>query len=122
MDERLINLVEEISSLGIIPGVALHNPVKTMKFIIENNLNVKAILVPFNVNGLYMGNKEELEKLVDENDQYSFIGMKTLAVGKLSPQKAYEYIKQHNICAVTIGMVSIEEAKESTQTALNIFQ
>ena len=121
MDNRLINLLEEISSLGIIPGVALHNPVKTMNFIMENELNVKAILVPFNANGLYMGNKEELEKLVDENKQYSFIGMKTLAAGKLPPQKTYDYIKQHNISAVTIGMVSIEEAKESTQIALKVF-
>ncbi len=122
MDDRLINLVEEISSLGIIPGVALHNPVKTMKFIMENELKVKAILVPFNANGLYMGNKEELEKLVDENKHYSFIGMKTLAAGKLPPQKAYDYIKKHNIKAVTIGMVSVEEAKESTQIALNSLQ
>ena len=45
--------------------------------------------------------------------------MKTLAAGKLDPKKAYEYISKHNICAVTIGMVTTEEAEISTKIALD---
>jgi hypothetical protein len=44
--------------------------------------------------------------------------MKTLAAGKLDPNKAYEYISKHNICCTTIGMVSVNEARESTKMAL----
>ena len=82
------------------------------------NTDVKTFLVPFNLNGLYMGNQKELEELIDQLKDYSFIGMKTLAAGKLDPDTAMNYIAKHNICAVTIGMVSIEEAEVSTKKAL----
>ena len=118
-NEQLIDMIDNIKSRGVIPGVALHSPIETLEFIIEHELNVKAILVPFNANGLYMGEQTRLEEMVDQLKQYSFIGMKTLAAGKLDPQKAYSYIQKHNICAVAIGMVSVTQAKESTQIALD---
>jgi hypothetical protein len=118
-DEQLINMLDDISSRGIMPGVALHSPIETLEFIIEEGLDVKAILVPFNANGLYMGDQTRLEEMIDQLEQYYFIGMKTLAAGKLDPQKAYSYIQQHNICATAIGMVSIHQARESTKVALN---
>jgi len=67
-----------------------------------------------------MGNKQRLEEMVDRLDQYSFIGMKTLAAGKLDPEEAYSYIQKHNICAVAIGMVSTSQAEESTKIALSV--
>jgi hypothetical protein len=121
-DERLVNMLEEISSRGVIPGIALHTPIETLEFITEQELEVAAILVPFNANGLYMGEKKRLEKMVDRLDQYSFIGMKTLAAGKLDPEKAYSYIQKHNICAVAIGMVSTSQAEESTKIALSVLK
>jgi hypothetical protein len=66
-----------------------------------------------------MGNVEELESIVDNKDGYWFVGMKTLAAGRLSPSEAFEYISKHNICSVTIGMVSTEEAEITTKIALN---
>ncbi|MBA7550894.1 hypothetical protein ES705_43424 [subsurface metagenome] len=48
--------------------------------------------------------------------------MKTLEAGKLEPHKAFEYISKHNICCSTIGMVTVEEAKISTEIALNVLQ
>jgi hypothetical protein len=120
-DNRLINLINEISSTGVIPGIALHNPVPTLKFALDNT-DVKVFLIPFNFNGIYMGNQRELEELVDDLKDCYFIGMKTLAAGKLDPDHAYAYIKKHNICAVTIGMVSIEEAKFTTQKAIEYLQ
>ena len=66
-----------------------------------------------------MEKPKELEKIVDNTQDYSFVAMKTLAAGKLKPNRAFEYISKHNISAVTIGMVNIEEAKESTKIALN---
>ena len=44
--------------------------------------------------------------------------MKTLAAGKLTPKQAYEYVSKHNICCTTIGMVNVDEARESTEIAL----
>jgi len=118
MDDKLNKLVDEVASRGVIPGIALHNPVPTLKYALENLPQVKAFLTPLNANGLYMGDNEALEKIVDDNKDLYFIGMKTLAAGKLEPKEAYEYISKHNICAVAIGMVTVEEAEASTKVAL----
>jgi putative N-acetylmannosamine-6-phosphate epimerase len=117
--KNLLQLLNEISSQGIIPGIATHDPVSTLKYCFENSLNVKAFLIPFNAKGYMMGNVEELESIVDNKDGYWFVGMKTLAAGRLSPSEAFEYISKHNICSVTIGMVSTEEAEITTKIALN---
>lgn len=122
MDDRLNRLVDEIASRGVNPGIALHNAVPTLEYALENLPQVKAFLVPFNANGLYMGDKEALEKIVDNNKDKWFVGMKTLAAGKLEPLEAYDYISKHNICAVTIGMVTVEEAETSTKIALQALQ
>ncbi|MFX1347612.1 MAG: hypothetical protein ACFE92_02990 [Promethearchaeota archaeon] len=115
---NLIKLLDDISGYGIIPGVATHDPIPTIQYCIENSLNVKVFLIPFNVNGFLMGNPKELEELVDSTKNYYFIGMKTLAAGSIEPDLAFQYIKNHNISAVTIGMVTKQQAKESTEIAL----
>ncbi|MFW9866315.1 MAG: hypothetical protein ACFFEN_09490 [Candidatus Thorarchaeota archaeon] len=121
-NDKLLSILEDISSRGVIPGVATHNPISTINYVFENAPSVKAFLIPFNANGFLMQNKVELEELVDKNKDCYFIGMKTLDAGRLEPKKAFEYITQHNICAVAIGMVEVEEAKISTRTALEAFQ
>jgi hypothetical protein len=122
MDDRLDKLVDDVASRGVIPGISLHNPVPTLEHALENLTQVKVFLTPMNANGLYMGDKEALEKIVDDNKDLYFVGMKTLAAGKLEPKEAYDYISKHNICAVTIGMVTVEEAESSTKIALEALQ
>jgi hypothetical protein len=121
-DDKLLTLLDEISSRDVIPGIATHNPVSTLNFALQNAINVKAFLIPFNAKGLFMGNQKNLESLIDNNKHFSYVGMKTLAAGNLEPKNAFEYISNHNICAVTIGMVTIEEAENSTKIALNALQ
>lgn len=122
MDDKLHKLVDEVVSRGVIPGIALHNPAPTLEYALENLPQVKTFLTPLNANGFYMGDKEALEKLVDDNKDLYFVGMKTLAAGKIEPKEAYEYISKHNICAVAIGMVTVDEAEISTKTALQALQ
>jgi hypothetical protein len=121
-NDKLLKILDEISSRGVIPGVATHNPISTINYIFENAPNVKVFLIPFNANGFLMQNKGELEELVNNNKDRYFIGMKTLDAGRLDPKKAFEYIAQHNICAVAIGMVEVEEARISTRIALEALQ
>ncbi|MFX1346615.1 MAG: hypothetical protein ACFFAI_16070, partial [Promethearchaeota archaeon] len=109
-NENLVKLLDEISSRGVIPGVATHNPLSTISYVFENVPEIKAFLIPFNANGYMMGDQKALEELVDNHKDYYFFGMKTVDAGRLKPQKAFEYISQHNICAVAIGMVEVEEA------------
>lgn len=117
-NETLLKLLDDISSRGVIPGVATHNPLSTINYIFENAPDVKAFLIPFNANGFMMGNKTALEELVDTKSDCYFMAMKTLDTGRLDPEKAFEYISKHNICAVAIGMVKAEEARNVTKIAL----
>lgn len=121
-DETLLKLLKDISSRGVIPGVATHNPLSTIDYVFEKAPEVKAFLIPFNANGFMMRDKKALEDLVDTHKNHYFIGMKSLDTGRLEPQKAFEYISQHNICAVAIGMVEVEEALASTKIALGALQ
>lgn len=120
--QELIILLDEISGYGIIPGIATHDPLQTISFCLENSLNVRAFLIPFNAIGFLMGNQKKLEEIVDNTKNVYFIGMKTLAAGKIKPDYAFQYISNHNICAVTIGMVSQEQAVESTKIALKSYE
>ncbi|MHA1914362.1 MAG: hypothetical protein ACW986_08690 [Promethearchaeota archaeon] len=121
-NERVIKLLDEIASRGVIPGLAVHNPISTLEYVLKNNVNAKTFLVPFNANGMMMGNQKKLEDIIDKTTEKAFMGMKTLAAGKLDPTRAYEYISQHNICAVVIGMVEVKEAQASTEIALKALQ
>ena len=115
---NLSQVLDEISGYGIIPGVATHDPIPTIRYCLENSLNVRVFLIPFNANGFLMGNAKELEKIVDSTKNFSFIAMKTLAAGDIKPDIAFQYIANHNVCAVTIGMVTKQQAEESTEIAL----
>ncbi len=117
-NSKLVRLLDEISSRGIIPGIATHDPIVTISYIIEKDLNVKAFLIPFNANGIYMENAKKLEEIVDSTKKYDFIAMKTLAAGIINPENAFNYISKHNISAVAIGMVTSLQAEESTKIAL----
>jgi hypothetical protein len=114
----LSKLLDEISDYGIIPGIATHEPISTIKYCVENSLNVRVFLIPFNAKGFLMGNIKKLEDIVDNTKEFYYIGMKTLAAGKIKPELAFNYIANHNISAVTIGMVTKQQAEESTESAL----
>lgn len=116
---NLLRLIDDISGYGIIPGIATHNPIPTIQYCLEQSLNVRVFLIPFNANGFLMGDAKELEKIVDNTKEFYFIGMKTLAAGEIKPDIAFQYIANHNVCAVTIGMVTKQQAEESTKIALS---
>ena len=119
-DDKLLSMLDDIEARGSIPGVAAHNPVSTLNFVFENAPHVNTFLIPFNANGLFMGEQKQLEALVDSRKNLAIMGMKTVAAGKISPKAAYEYISEHNIRCVTIGMVTVKEAQESTEWALKM--
>lgn len=120
-DDKLLKIIDDVRSRGVIPGLAAHNPVSTLEFALENT-DIKVFLVPFNASGFFMGKKKDLEDIVNNNKDCSFVAMKPLAAGKSEPKKAFEYISKHNICATAIGMVTVEEAEQSTKIALKALQ
>ncbi|MFW9824649.1 MAG: hypothetical protein ACFFE4_17025 [Candidatus Thorarchaeota archaeon] len=118
LDKRLSRLLDDISSRGVIPGIAVHNPIPTLEFCFKNLKEIKTYLIPFNVKGFIMGNQLKLETMIDNKKDYFFVGMKTLAAGHIDPKVAFDYISRHNICSVTIGMTTTQEAINSTKIAL----
>ncbi|NVM31726.1 MAG: hypothetical protein HWN65_23005 [Candidatus Helarchaeota archaeon] len=117
----LINpLLNKIRAAGKIPGIATHEPLQTIPFIQQNKLDVSAILLPFNMRGKFMGDQAALEELVDSLD-YFFVAMKSLAAGQIPPSKAFPYLAEHNISAVTVGMVNEEEIIETVTEAKKVF-
>lgn len=121
-NERLLQILEEVSSHGVIPGIAVHNPVSTLNYAFEKLPEIKTFLVPFNAKGIFMGNQKEVENLVDSHGDCAFMGMKTLGAGKIDPETAYKYISNHNICCAAIGMVNLEEVNITTKCALDGLQ
>ena len=121
-NERLTQLLDDVSSRGVIPGIAVHNPVSTLNYAFESLPDIKTFLIPFNAKGIYMGNQKQVEILVDTHLDCTFMGMKTLGAGKINPETAYTYITEHNICCAAIGMVSIEEVNITTRFALEAFK
>jgi hypothetical protein len=123
-DQRDINLIKPLISrirdAGKIPGIATHYPHRTIPFIHNTKLDCPAILLPFNIKGQFMGEQTTVEQLVDSLD-YFFVAMKPLAAGKIPPKKAFPYLREHNISAVTVGMVSEEEIIETIAEAKKIF-
>jgi hypothetical protein len=117
---QINSLFKEIRSYNVIPGIATHQPYETIKFIQESDLNCEIFLVPFNKMGYLMGNQSRLEKLIDKSSE-TFIEMKSLAVGKIPPREAFEYIGKHNISGITVGLVTIEEIMETVPIALKLF-
>ncbi len=123
-DNREYNLIrallKKIRLAGKIPGIATHYPLRTIPFIQEKKLDCPAILLPFNLNGEFMGDQKALEELVDSLDLF-FVAMKSLAAGKIPPNKAFPYLGEHNISAVTVGMVTKEEIEETVAEATKVF-
>ena len=122
-DKRNKTFLEEtfqkIRRAGIIPGVATHEPLRTIPFILDSKLDCSAILVPFNAEGYIMGEKSRLEELVNNTgDEMFYVGMKTLAAGRIPPKVAYEYISNHKISAITVGLTSKKEISETVPIAL----
>lgn len=118
LNKNLLKLIDEITSRGVIPGIAVHNPIRTLEFCFENLKEIRTFLIPFNAKGFIMGSQKKLESMIDNKKDYYFIGMKTLAAGQIDPKDAYDYISRHNICSVTIGMTTPQEAMNSTRIAL----
>ncbi|MFX1298866.1 MAG: hypothetical protein ACFFD2_28905, partial [Promethearchaeota archaeon] len=121
-DLKLIQtLLSKIRVAGKIPGMATHEPLQTINFIHQHKLDCPAILLPFNLHGAFMGNQKAVEELVDSLD-YFFVAMKPLAAGKIPPQKAFPYLGEHHISAVTVGMVTEEEIMETVTEAKKVFK
>jgi hypothetical protein len=111
--------LDKIRSSSSIAGVATHEPIQTLKILDREAVDCPAFLLPFNKIGYAMQDQSILEDMVNNSEKF-FMGMKTLAAGKLHPEDAFEYIALHNISAITVGLTSTTEAEETAKIAKDI--
>lgn len=118
MDE-LLTCLQAIRDRGAFPGLATHNPHQTLTALQDrsNPLSQQSLglLLPINASGWGLDAPIHSFKEVLQNtgNQYPVMAMKVLAAGRLPPKEALEFVFGINqIKAVTIGIVSKEEADE----------
>jgi predicted aldo/keto reductase-like oxidoreductase len=113
-------MIDIIHRAGLLAGISTHKN-STIE-LCENKYNLDVYLYPMNKLGFvypgYEGNETVQERIeLIKNTNKQFIIMKTLAAGRISPMDglrfAIDNIKEYDI--ITLGLGSIDEAKESIE-------
>lgn len=125
MNVGVIQKIEaQISGMGMIPGVAIHNTLPVLAWLKDHrkHLTLKTILAPLNVAGEFVGDITQTLELLKELKMNVF-AMKTLAAGAIPPEKALRFVFETNLVKVaTFGVASEEEVKQSITVAKNILK
>lgn len=123
LDESVIEyLLTKIRILFPLVGIATHTPGRTLPWFIEKNFEFDLVLAPFNMVGIFMDITPEKAVDLYKNIGKPVIGKKILAGGRLNPREALTFAS-HSRCleGVALGVASLEEAKETFKTALELF-
>jgi len=117
----LSKILDEIRSHGCLAGIATHEPSRTLRWIMEADLDVDMVMLPMNKRGRFMdAPPEEIADLVKALGKPA-IGKKVLAAGAIPPEEAIEYVASLGcIDAVALGVTSREEAVEAFTAAARI--
>jgi len=116
----LQSMIDKIHRAGLLAGISTHKN-STIE-LCEKKYDLDVYLYPMNKLGFvyprYEGNETVQERLeLIKNTNKQFIVMKTLAAGRISPLDGLKFvldnIKENDI--ITLGLGSIEEAKESIE-------
>ena len=114
-ERHLTNFIEEIIKSGATLGIATHNPNRTLPALENMKImqEIKVVMLPFNKIGYMIKDLGSLEKWVAKTEKF-VIAKKVLAAGRLSINDALNWVSdKEGVDAVTIGIASIEEAKET---------
>ncbi|RLF18226.1 MAG: hypothetical protein DRN06_02055 [Thermoprotei archaeon] len=119
--EAIRDLIDRIKEAGCYAGMAVHSPGIVLPWLLEEDLEVDFLIVPFNKLGFFMDiNPGSLLNLLRKVGKPA-MAMKTLAAGTLSPREALEFVLSHpEFSSVAIGVASREEAAETFKVALEL--
>ena len=122
-EETLIGeLMDCINEAGAIPGLVTHRPVRLLTWLREAKLNVGALMVPLNKEGIFMdGSPRQVIELLRDFSGL-IIAKKVLGAGKIPAREALEYVASVPLVdCVAVGVASEEEARETFSIALRLF-
>ncbi|MCX8176173.1 MAG: hypothetical protein N3E48_02935 [Candidatus Bathyarchaeota archaeon] len=116
------NLLREIQLKGYLAGFATHQPLKTLSWIKDTNLEYDIIMTPLNFVGEFIDGKlEDLIEVLRMLNRFVIV-KKALAAGKLKPKEALDYIVKLNcVNAVALGVTSEKEVEETLVFAKKLF-
>ncbi len=121
--DNIINYLSKIKDLGYTPAIETRMPFTHLPLIDESNLSdyFDVLMFPLNFYGYMMDcnflnkdNKVIIKDLISKFDDKKIVANRTLATGILSPQEAYDFIKNIDyIDAVCVGMAKVSEVEET---------
>ncbi len=115
-------LLDRVHMANCLAGLATHRPHSTLKWLLETDLDIDLVMLPFNKLGAFMdASPVKVAGLVEQLGK-PVIGKKVLAAGRLHPQDALTYAAQMGcIDVVALGIASEKEAKETLSAAAASF-
>lgn len=117
--ERVKGKLRELKEEGIITGIVTHEPGIVIPEA-ESIEDIDLILAPANKLGRFMKPTFESSVRAIENSSKKIIAIKPLAVGKLKPGDAFEFLS-NLVDGVAVGIASKEEARETFGAARKFF-
>jgi hypothetical protein len=113
----LLPLIEQIRSLGALPGLASHKPIALLEWLSNHKLPEPfGLLLPINATGWGVDGPVERLLSLMQNLEQPVMAMKPLAAGTLPPDNAFSWLAKHKkISAITAGAISIEQIQTNLE-------
>lgn len=119
--DGISDCLEKIRSAGMIPGVAIHRALPTLKAIVGSGSGYDVIMMPLNPKGIMIGNLPEYLEVM-KRVPCPIIAKKVLGAGRIPPHESLPWVAELPVAGVTLGVASEEEARETFALALELFQ
>lgn len=113
--------LEKIRSAGMVPGLAIHRALPTLRFLIESGCDYEILMIPLNPKGIMVANLPETLEAV-KKVKCPIIAKKALGAGRIPPSEALPWVAELGVAGVALGVASEEEAKETFTLALELFR
>lgn len=122
-ERRVRSFIDAVRETGSMTGLATHQPLSTLRWLLGKGFDLDLLMIPFNMMGYLMDSvPEEVIKTAAELGK-PMIAKKTLGAGRLDPEEALRYVSKFKcIHGVAIGVASEEEAKETLSLATQLFR
>lgn len=119
---EISKLLNEVHAANCLAGLATHFPSSTLNWLIEANLDMDLVMLPFNRMGMFMDADPAKVAEAIRRLRKPIIGKKVLAAGYLPPKDALNYVAQQGcIDIVALGIASKKEAEETLTAAVTAF-
>jgi len=120
--QKISELLNRVHASNCLAGLVTHRPLSTLNWLLETDLDIELLMLPFNQLGMFMDASPAKVAEAIKRVGKPVIGKKILAAGYLPPKDALTYVAQFGcIDMVALGVASEQEAKETFTAAAKAF-